>query len=59
MKVDQKWVFEQIESRDHQFRREIGGGSKVSLHAYASRDSPPSHILLDQKFDSRVVQFHY
>ena len=27
------------------------GGLKVSGHAYASRDSPPSHTLLDQKLD--------
>ena len=30
------------------------GGSKVSRHAYASRDSPPSHTLLDQKLDPCV-----
>ena len=30
------------------------GGPKVSLHAYASRNSPPSHTLLDQKLDPRV-----
>ena len=26
----------------------------LSLHAYASRDSPPSHTLLDQNLDPRV-----
>ena len=31
-------------------------GSKVSWHAYASRDSPPSHSKLDQKLDPRVPQ---
>ena len=25
----------------------------MSLHAYTSRDSPPSHTLLDQNFDPR------
>ena len=29
-------------------------GSKVIRHVYASRDSPPSHTLLDQKLDPRV-----
>ena len=33
---------------------EKSGGSKLSWHAYASRDSPPSHILLDQNLDPRV-----
>ena len=32
------------------------GGSKVTRHAYASRDSPPSHTLLDQKLDPRAIQ---
>ena len=27
----------------------------MSLHVYASRDSPPSHTLLDQKLDPRVL----
>ena len=27
----------------------------MSLHAYASRDSPPSHTLLDQNLDPRVI----
>ena len=27
----------------------------MSHHAYASRDSPPSHTLLDQNLDPRVV----
>ena len=27
---------------------------KVSLYAYAPRDSPPSHTLLDQTLDPRV-----
>ena len=31
------------------------GGSKVSRHAYAPRDSPPSHTLLDQNLDPRVT----
>ena len=26
----------------------------MSRHAYASRDSPPSHTKLDQKLDPRV-----
>ena len=30
------------------------GGSKLSRHAYAPRDSPPSHTLLDQNLDPRV-----
>ena len=30
------------------------GGSKVSRHAYAPRDSPPSHTLLDQNLNPRV-----
>ena len=34
---------------------EKSGGSKLSLHAYASRDSPPSHTLLDQNLDPRVL----
>ena len=29
-------------------------GSKVSRHAYASRDSPPSHTRLGQKLDPRL-----
>ena len=33
------------------------GGPKVSLHAYAPRDPPPSHTLLDQNLDPRVFQF--
>ena len=33
---------------------EKSGGSKLSWHAYASRDPPPSHTLLDQNLDPRV-----
>ena len=29
----------------------------MSRHAYASRDSTPSHTLLDQKLDPRVIVF--
>ena len=42
LKVDQKWVWvtwSLISKRNW-------GGPKLSLHAYASRDSPPSHTLL-------------
>ena len=38
---------------------EKSGGSKLSLNAYASRDSPPSHTLLDQNLDPRVYQEKY
>ena len=31
----------------------------MSRHAYASRDSPPSHTLLDQKQDPRVTLLIY
>ena len=31
----------------------------MSLHAYASRDSPPSHTLLDQNLDPRVSKLVY
>ena len=31
----------------------------MSLHAYASRDSPPSHTLLDQNLDPRVQLPHF
>ena len=56
--LDQKWVLDQFESGSKVgFRTNLvtwlliskrnWGGSKLSLHAYASRDSPPSHTLLD------------
>ena len=51
LKADQKWVFvtwSLISKRNW-------GGPKLSLHAYASRDSPPSHTLLDQNLDPRVL----
>ena len=34
---------------------EKSGGSKLSRHAYAPRDSPPSDTLLDQNLDPRVA----
>ena len=50
-KSDQKWVWVtwSLISKCN------WGGPKVSLHAYASRDSPPSHTLLDQNLEHRVV----
>ena len=45
MKADQKRVFEQIESRVHSFRREIGSGSKVSRHEYYIHMTHLLHIL--------------
>ena len=48
--LDQKWVFDQFESRPEL------GGSKVSRHTYASRDLPPWHTLLDKKLDPSVVR---
>ena len=53
LKADQKWVWvtwSLISKRNW-------GGPKVSLHVYASRDSPPSHTLLNQKLDPRVMNF--
>ena len=63
--LDQKWVFDQFESGSKVgFRtnsvtwslisKRNWTGSKVSWHAYASRDSPPSHSKLDQKLDPLV-----
>ena len=64
--LDQKWVFDQFVSGSQVgFRtnwvtwslisKRNSGGSKVSQHAYTSRDSPPSLTLLDQKLDPRVL----
>ena len=38
---------------------EKSGGSKFSRHVFAPRDSPPSHTLLDQNLDPRVVEYVY
>ena len=52
LKADQKWVWvtwSLISMRNW-------GGSKLCWHAYTSRDSPPSHTLLDQNLNPRVLQ---
>ena len=52
LKTDQKWVWVTWPS----ISKRNWGGSKLSLHAYAPRDSPPSHTLLDQNLDPRVIK---
>ena len=53
LKTDQKWVWVTWSSIS---KRNLGG-SKVSLHAFTPRDSPPSHTLLDQNLDPCVGSF--